>query len=92
VRENHKAEQIVWDAPGGLQMSLRPEPAGSLAVEVAHGAINVTGKQCRHSQGEDSRNPKNVANQVLAEVEMTILTTHCQITWKCLVDSEKKHN
>jgi hypothetical protein len=80
--DNRRAEHIVWDAPGGVQMSLIPEPGGSLQVDVRDGVVTVTGKQCRHSQGEDARKPKDVAQQVLAEVHMTIVTSRCQITWK----------
>jgi hypothetical protein len=90
MSENRQAEQIVWDGPGAVQMSLKPDPDGSLAVEVQNGVVTVTGKQCRHSQGEDARKPKDVAYQILTEVQMTILTTRCQITWKCVAGSEKK--
>ena len=84
--ENRSAEHIVWDAGNGVQMSLMPEPGGSLQVEVGNGIVTITGKQCRHLQGEI---PKGVAHQILAEVHMTILATYCQITWKSIVDAEK---
>ncbi len=83
--DNQHAEHIVWDAPGGVGMSLIPEPGGSLQVDVRDGVVTVTGKQCRHLQGEDARKPKDVAHQVLAEVHMTIITSRCQITWKSAV-------
>ena len=88
--ENHDAEHIVWDAPGGVQSSLIPESGGSLTIEVENGVVTVTGEQCRHLQGENAKKPKDVAHQILEEVHMTILTTHCQITWKCVVAPEKR--
>jgi hypothetical protein len=87
--ENRSAEHLLWDAPGGMQMSLIPEPGGSLLVEVANGVVTITGKQCRHLQGENAKKPKDVVHQVLAEVHLTILTPRCQITWKSVVASEK---
>ena len=42
MAEPQSAEQIVWDAPGGVQMSLIPEPGGSLLVEVANGVVTVS--------------------------------------------------
>ena len=80
--ETQSAEHIVWDAPGGVQMSLVPETGGSLQVSVKEGAITVSGKQCRHLHGDD------VAHQVLAEVRLTIISTRCQITWKSSVTTE----
>jgi hypothetical protein len=88
VGEARSAEQIVWDAPGGVQMSLIPEPEGSLRVEVEGGVVTVTGERCRHFQGEEAKRPKEVGHQILAEVHLTILTNRCQITWKRVTDSE----
>ncbi len=87
MSDSQHAEHIVWDAPGGVQMSLIPEPDGSLQIDVRDGMVRVVGKHCRHSQGEDARKPKDVAHQVLAEVDMTIITPRCQITWKSDVAS-----
>jgi hypothetical protein len=89
MNEKNNAEQIAWEAPAGVQMALRPEPGGSLHVEVANGVITITGKDCHHSQGEHAKKPKDVAHQVLAEVRMTIITDHCLVTWKAVVDEEK---
>ena len=86
--DSQGAEHIVWDAPGGVGMSLIPEPGGSLLVEVRDGVVTITGKQCRHLQGEDARKPKDVARQVLAEVHMTLVNSRCQITWKSAVATE----
>ena len=83
---NQRAEHICWDAPGGVQMSLTPEPGGSLQVDVRDGVVTVTGKQCRRLQGEGATKPKEVAKQVLAEVRLAIITTRCQITWKSTVE------
>jgi hypothetical protein len=83
--DNQRAEQIVWDAPGGVQMSLIPMPGGSLLINVRDGVVTVTGEQCRHSQGEGATQPKDVAHQVLAEVRLSIITSRCQITWKSTV-------
>jgi hypothetical protein len=83
--DSQRAEHIVWESPGGVQMSLIPEPGGSLQIDVRDGVVTVVGKQCRHSQGEDARKPKDVAHQVLAEVHMTIITPRCQITWRSAV-------
>lgn len=80
--DNRRAEHIVWDAPGGVQISLVPEPGGWLQVDLRDGEVTVSGKQCRHFQGEDARKPKDVARQVLADVRMTIVNSRCQITWK----------
>ena len=90
--DNHNAEQIVWEAPAGVQMCLIPEPGGSLQIEIGNGVVTITGKQCRHSQGEIATKPKEVAHQIFAEVHMTILTTRCQITWKSAVASENSKN
>jgi hypothetical protein len=84
--DNQRAEQIAWEAPAGVQMSLIPEPGGSLLIDVRDGVVTVTGKQCRHSQGESATRPKDVARQVLAEVRLTIITTRCLITWKSTVE------
>jgi hypothetical protein len=88
--DNQRAEQITWDGPGGVQMSLFPEPGGSLQVDLRDGAVTITGKRCRHLQGENAKRPKDVARQVLEEVHLTIITSHCQITWKCTVAAESK--
>src|SRR5262245_29491196 len=88
VGETRSAEHIVWDAPGGVQMSLIPEPGGSLQVEAAAGVVTITGEHCRHFQGEEAKKPSEVAHQILAEVHLTILTNRCQITWKSVVNSE----
>jgi hypothetical protein len=85
MNEHLHAEQIVWEAPGGVQMSLAPEAGGTLQVDVREGVVTVTGKQCRHSQGEAAKKPKDVASQVLADVHMTIIGSLCQITWKARV-------
>jgi hypothetical protein len=69
-------------------MSLVPERDGSLQVDVRDGVVTLTGTQCRHAQGEDARKPKGVAQQILAEVHMTILNSRCQITWTCVVAGE----
>jgi hypothetical protein len=92
MAEPRNAEQILWDAPGGVQMALLPQPGGSLLVEVGNGVVTITGTQCRHLQGEDARKPKEVGHQILAEVQMTLLTDRCQITWKCVAAAEKKRD
>ena len=83
--ENHNAEHIAWDGPAGVQMTLIPEPDGSLHVKVGIGEVTITGKQCRHLQGENAKKSKDVATQILAEVHLTIITNRCQITWKSVV-------
>jgi hypothetical protein len=87
--EKRNAEHIVWDAPGDIQMSLVPEPGGWLQVEVENGVVTITGEQCQHRQGEHAKKPKDVGRQILSEVQMALLTTHCQITWKAVVEAEK---
>lgn len=86
------AEHVVWDAPGGVQMSLIPEPNGSLKIDVEDGVVAIAGKQCRQMQGDEAKKPNDIAHQTLAEVHLTILTTRCQITWKAVVTSEQKKN
>ena len=88
MAEPQNAEQIVWDAPGGVQMSLIPEPDGSLLVEVADGVVTVMGRRCRHLQGENANKPSEVGHQTLAEVHMTLLTNRLQITWKCVASTQ----
>jgi len=90
MSDDHSAEHIAWDGPGGVQSSLIPEPGGSLQVDVRDGVVTVTGKHCRHLQGENAKKPKDVARQVLDEVHLTIITSHCQITWKCTVAAQSK--
>ena len=80
--EKNNAEQIVWESVGGVQMALRPEPGGTLHVEVLDGVATVTGKNCRHSEGEDTKNPKDGAHQILEEVRLAIITDRCLVTWK----------
>ncbi len=92
MEREHRAEQIVWEAGAGVQMSLTPEPGGSLQVEVDGAAVTVHGKQCRHRQGEHAKRPKDVAHTILAEVHMTILTTHCLITWKSVAAAGQPRN
>ena len=92
MAEKRDAEHIVWDGPCGVQMSLIPEPGGSLQVDVDNGVVTITGKQCRHLQGEDAKKPKDLGHQILAELHLTILTTRCQVTWKSVVASEEKKN
>ncbi len=88
--ENQRAEHIVWEGPAGVHSSLIPEPGGSLQVDVRDGVVTVTGKKCRHLQGENAKKPKDVARQVLEDVHLTIITSHCQITWECTVAGECK--
>jgi hypothetical protein len=85
MSEPRNAEHIVWEAPAGVQMSLVPEEGGSLQVEAANGLVTITGKQCRHRQGESAKNASKTGGQSLAEVHMTVLTDRCQITWKSVV-------
>lgn len=84
MNENRNAEQIVWDAPGSVQMSLIPEAGGSLQIQVEGGAVAVTGRKCRFTQGESAKKPKDVGNKVLAEVHLTIPLCRCLITWKAI--------
>ena len=86
---NNNAEQISWEAPGGIQMTLIPEPGGLLRVEVANGVVTVTGSNCRHLQGEHAKNDTHVGRQVLTEVRLAIVTDRCLITWKAIVDAKK---
>lgn len=79
--ERREAEQTIRDAPGGVQMSLAPEPGGSLQVDVADGVVTITGKRCRHWQGERATRPTDVAHQILAVVEFSIVNSPCLITW-----------
>ncbi|MBS0262632.1 MAG: hypothetical protein JSS02_11830 [Planctomycetes bacterium] len=88
--DKQRAEQIAWDAPGGVQMSLIPQPSGSLEVDVHDGVVTVTGKQCRHLQGENGKRSPDVAAQFLEHVHMTIIASRCLITWKCDVIPEHK--
>lgn len=87
--ENSNAERISWEAPGGVQMTIVPEPGGFLRVEVANGVVTVAGKDCRHLQGEYAKNPKDVMQQILSEVTLAIITDQCLITWKAVVDAKK---
>lgn len=60
MSENQNAEQILWDAPGPVQMSLIPETGGSLQVRVEDGAVTATGRNCRLTQGESAKKPKDL--------------------------------
>jgi len=81
--ETHDAEQISWDAPGGISMTLIPEPGGVLQVRIDGEVVTLSGRHCRHLQGEEgTRKPRDVTSQLLAEVHLTLLTTRCLITWK----------
>ena len=81
LAEKIAALRVFDDAEGRMNVSLK-DSGGSLLVEVDHGVVTVTGKQCRHLQGEHAKKPKEVGHQSLAEVHMTLLTNHCQITWR----------
>lgn len=90
MNENQNAEQIVWDAPASVQMSLIPETGGSLQVRVEDGAVTVTGRKCRLMQGESAKKPKHVGKTFLAEVQLTIPLCRCLITWKAIVSTAQE--
>lgn len=90
MSNDHSAEHIAWDGPFGAQNSLIPEPGGSLQVDVRDGVVTVIGKHCRHMQGENAKKPNDVVCQTLKDVRLTIITSHCQITWKCTVAAQSK--
>ena len=88
MSEPRNAEHIAWEAPSGVQMTLAPEEGGSLQVLVENGVVTVTGKQCRQLQGEHATKSSKITHQILAEVQMTVITDRCQITWRCVVSGQ----
>lgn len=84
MNENQTAEQIAWDAPGSVQMSLVPMTGGLLQIRVEDGAVTVTGRNCRLTQGDSAKAPKDVGATYLAEVQLTIPLCRCFITWKAV--------
>jgi len=80
--ECRNAEQVAWDAPAGVQMSLTPEEGGSLQVAVENGVVTITGERCWHRQGEQAKSDSKVRGQLLSTVHLTVLTDRCLITWK----------
>jgi hypothetical protein len=74
---------IAWESPGGIAMSLSPvtETGGTLKIEVIEGAVHFQGTQCLYLVEVADR---GASNRVLAEVEMTLPLSRCQITWKTI--------
>jgi hypothetical protein len=83
--ENGRAEMIIWEAPGGIPMSLAasPDRGGILTIHVQDGAVTLHGKECQYVIGDrkDALTRQGTVKG-LAEIHMTLPLQRCQITWR----------
>jgi len=75
------ARQIRWIVPGGQLMQLETSGSGELVVEVDHGAVIISAKNCLLTEFR----PQGVGAEIrkgIDELDITISLMNCRIDWQ----------
>ena len=84
-----EARAVFWRSPQEQSCSLTPieRDDGVVEVDVIDGHVNIHGRHCLHTVM--AVDDEDAVETVMAELEMTVPLTRCQITWRYL---ERKAN